>query len=210
MNRSCIVPFFTTAALLIATIGAARTIAQRSPEELAQPLSTIDAEITGWRVTSEQTLDARVLGRLLPTAYLQRTYSKNDADIDVFVAYYAEQKAGESMHSPKHCLPGSGWEIWQHGSADVPVNGKKERINQYGIENSGHRMLMFYWYQSGPRIVASEYMGKILLARDTLTTGRTAAAIVRVAIRDKPGAAEEGAAFAAALIPQVERCFVRH
>jgi hypothetical protein len=39
-------------------------------------------------------------------------------------------------------------------------------------------MLMFYWYQSRNRIVANEYLGKILLAKDTLLTGRTAGSIV--------------------------------
>ena len=32
-------------------------------------------------------------------------------------------------------------------------------------------MLMFYWYQSSTRIFSSEYLGKVLLARDTLLTG---------------------------------------
>jgi len=66
---------------------------------------------------------------------------------------------------------------------------------------------MFYWYQSKGRIVASEYMGKLLLARDTILTGRTAGSIVRFSLPDVPGASEEGVAIAARLIPEVARCF---
>ncbi len=66
---------------------------------------------------------------------------------------------------------------------------------------------MFYWYQSGSRIVASEYLGKLLLARDAVLTGRTAGSIVRISVPDVPGADAEGSAFAAELIPEVERCF---
>jgi hypothetical protein len=68
-------------------------------------------------------------------------------------------------------------------------------------------MLMFYWYQSKTRIVASEYMGKILLARDTLLSGHTAGSIVRIMLPDTPAANAEGVAFATRLIPEVERCF---
>ena len=68
-------------------------------------------------------------------------------------------------------------------------------------------MLMFYWYQSKTRIIASEYLGKIMLARDTIVTGHTAGSIVRIMLPDIPGATEAGTTFIAQLIPQVQRCF---
>src|SRR5688500_6238885 len=98
------------------------------------------------------------------------------------------------MHSPKHCLPGSGWEIWKHDSSLVPINGTQVEVNKYSIQNAGTRMLMFYWYQSKNRIVANEYVGKVLLARDTLLTGRTGGSIARIVIMDKPGAEEHAVA----------------
>ena len=66
---------------------------------------------------------------------------------------------------------------------------------------------MFYWYQSKTRIVASEYLGKVLLARDTVLNGHTAGSIVRIMFPDTPTASAEGVAFATRLIPEVERCF---
>ena len=66
----------------------------------------------------------RVVRALDPTSYLSRTYRKGSNDADLFIAFYAQQRAGESMHSPKHCLPGSGWEIWKHDSAPVPITDK--------------------------------------------------------------------------------------
>jgi len=111
------------------------------------------------------------------------------------------------MHSPKHCLPGAGWEIWNHDSASIPVRGQQVQINKYSIENAGTRMLMFYWYQSKTRIIASEYLGKVMLARDTILTGHTAGSIVRIMLPDTPAASAEGVRFAARLIPEVERCF---
>jgi EpsI family protein len=130
-------------------------------------------------------------------------------DADLFIAFYARQRAGESMHSPKHCLPGSGWEIWDYGSADIPVHGQNVKVNRYSIYHSGDRRVVLYWYQSKTRIVASEYLGKLLLARDALMQNSTAGSIVRIIVPDRPGAVDVARAFAADLAPSIERCFGR-
>src|SRR5262249_5895980 len=125
---------------------------------------------------------------------------------DLFVAFYAQQRAGESMHSPKHCLPGAGWEIWNYASMDIPVNGQIYKINKYSISREGVRSVVLYWYQSKGRIIASEYMGKVLLARDALMQDSTAASIVRVTVPDEPGALDEASSLGAQLILEMQRC----
>src|SRR4029077_3269960 len=135
---------------------------------LTAPLSSISRSIAGYAANDDPPLDEHSLHALQPTSYLQRTYAKGNLRANLFIAFYTQQRAGESMHSPKHCLPGSGWEIWDYGSADIPVNGRTFRVNNYSISHEGERRLVLYWYQSKSRIVASEYMGKVLLARDAL------------------------------------------
>jgi EpsI family protein len=201
--------FFLTVLLLSATQLASRLSERRRSDFLAQPLEKIDMQPTGWRAVSDEALGARVLNKLLPTSYLARTYRKGDRELGLFVAFYAQQRAGESMHSPKHCLPGSGWEIWNYDSALIPEAGRQIKVNKYSIHHGGERMLMYYWYQSRQRIIASEYLGKVLLVRDALVDGRTAGSIVRITIPDVPGASDEAIAFASGLIPQVDQCFGR-
>lgn len=200
-------PYVVTLALLSGTLLLNARFAHRIPEPLAVPLARISPEVHGWQAVRDDQLTAGVLRQLKPTDYLQRTYRKNGVDASVFAAFYEEQRAGESMHSPKHCLPGSGWEIWKHDQAAIPLGGEQLRINKYSIHNSGHRMLMFYWYQSRNRIVASEYMGKVLLARDTLMTGRTSGSIVRVMVPDQPGMEAEGLAISRELMREMQRCY---
>ena len=199
--------FTATAALLGGTILAEGLTSRRIPEPLAVPLAQIDSQIDGWQTFRDEKLPAPTLLALHPTSYLVRTYAKDNVNLGLFIAFYAQQRAGESMHSPKHCLPGSGWEIWRHDSAFIPVNGQEIPVNKYSIENGGTRMLMFYWYQSKSRIFASEYLGKILLARDTMLTGHTAASIVRLMLPDTPGSSEQGVSFAAKVIPEMQRCY---
>ncbi len=200
-------PFAATTALLLGTLALAGITNRRIAEPLAAPLDRLDTHIADWRAVGDRPLDAPSLRALKLTSYLSRTYREDNTQLDLFIAYYAQQRAGESMHSPKHCLPGSGWEIWKHDSASVPVDGTRVEINKYSIENMGTRMVMFYWYQSRSRIVANEYVAKLLLARDTILTGRTGGAIVRITVPDSSGADSAGVAFASELIPRLRRCF---
>jgi EpsI family protein len=199
--------FLITVLLLSGTLLASILSEHRKPDSLAVPLQKIDSEILGWRSERDEQLTANVIQKLDPTSYLSRRYRKGSADLDLFVAYYAQQRAGEAMHSPKYCLPGAGWEIWRHGSEEVAVEGRRVRVNKYSIANAGQRKLMFYWYQGRDRVVASEYMVKILLVRDSLFTGRSAGSIVRIVLPDMPEFSQEGAAFAAQLVGEIHRCF---
>ncbi len=206
--KSSPMKMLVTVVLLAATLLTYRwTELRRHPDSLAYALDTIDREIDGWAVRDTQQLTPRVLGRLLPTSYLSRTYQRANDQLGLFIAFYEQQRAGESMHSPKHCLPGSGWEIWKHETANLVVKGRTIPINKYYIQNGGQRMLVFYWYQSKDRIVADEYYAKVLLIRDTMADGRTAGSIVRITVPDQPGASEQALAFAARIIPEVDHCF---
>jgi EpsI family protein len=153
-------------------------------------------------------LEQSTLQRLFLTDFVSRVYSQAGKQLDLFIAYYAEQRSGESMHSPKHCLPGSGWEIWQYGSVDVPIRGGRSvTVNKYSIHKGSEREVVLYWYQSGSRVIASEYLGKFLLMRDAVLDGRTDGSLVRIVLPDRPGAVEQAVAFAAELIPEVQRCY---
>jgi EpsI family protein len=195
--------------LLAGTLVASKLMAHRRSEMLAQPLATIGRNIAGFSGVDNPAFDAPTLHALNPTSYLSRTYSNGNLNADLFIAFYAQQRAGESMHSPKHCLPGAGWEIWNYDTMEVPAAGRLYTVNKYSISRESERRLVLYWYQSRDRIIASEYLGKLLLARDTLLQNATAASIVRLILPDQPGAPENARTFAGELIRQMQLCFGR-
>jgi EpsI family protein len=201
--------FLLSFVLIGSTLAASKLADRGEPELLQIPLESISSSLAGWEAVSELPLSQRALDRLRPTEILSRVYRRNARRLQLFIAYYAQQRAGEAMHSPKQCLPGAGWEIWKYGSLVTPWNGSGVKINKYGVQKGTTRMLVFYWYQSGSSVIASEYQGKVLLVRDALFTGRTSGALVRFAIPDEPGAEQDGAMFAAALMGELERCFWR-
>jgi EpsI family protein len=201
--------FPITALFLVGTIAALKWSDQPRPQDLIRPLESIQPRIAGWTMTGSNRLSEGVAGRLDATTYLSREYRKDGQSVSLFIAYYAQQRAGESMHSPRNCLPGSGWEILRRETAEIGFWGRPAKINNFSIQNAGQHMLVYYWYQSRHRIVANEYMGKILLVRDAFIDGQTGGSIVRVIAPDTPKMATEVLAFAAAVEQQVQACFGR-
>ncbi len=199
--------YFAVVLMLAVTLAASMAGDLRGPDALAKPLESIDRSIAGWNAFRTLSLTDNVVEKLSPTAYLGRAYRRDGRDLTLFVAYYAQQRGGEAMHSPQACLPGSGWEIRRRTRVWISVQGAPVEVNRFYIRKADQQQVVFYWYQSGRRVIASEYMGKLLLVRDALLEGRTSGAMVRITLPNLPGADETGSAFVANLIPQVQRCF---
>jgi EpsI family protein len=193
--------------LLSLTTAGLRFASARTPGSLAQQLDSIPQNIGGWSGVSDSKLPPNILETLKATTYLQRFYRQSRSELELFVAYYAEQRAGESIHTPKHCLPGGGWEIAEMGTISVPFGGTNAMINNYVVQQGNERLRILYWYHSKSRVVANEYAAKLYLARDSIIRGTTDGAIVRITVKDQPGALDDAVAFAAGVLPNVQKCF---
>jgi len=104
------------------------------------------------------------------------------------------------MHSPKICLPGSGWEIEEPGLAQVQTSRGPVAVNRYVISNAGQKALILYWYQSTNRITADEYVTKLYMIHDGLFYGRAGGSIARIQLPLDPTAEAGGLKFAGELM----------
>ena len=199
------VHFLAAAALLAATSLASSYLQREKPAKPGRPLAAFPATLGEWNLYRTDVIPARVVERLRCTDFLARSYSSRNREASLFIAYYAEQRAGAGTHSPKSCLPGAGWEIWNYATERVDVNGLPETINRYSIQKQQERALVFYWYQNANRIVASEYQEKAHLLFDGLTKRDRAGSLVRVIVPDRPDAQANGVAFAQQVIPEMQR-----
>jgi len=116
--------------------------------------------------------------------YLLRffTDSSSAKGFSVYVGYYAHQRNGKTIHSPKNCLPGSGWEPLSADVRLVLVDGGSVPVNRYVLAQGGQRALVYYWYQGRGRVAASEYQVKWELLRDAAFKSRTEEAMVRIVV----------------------------
>jgi EpsI family protein len=135
--------------------------------------------------------------------YVMRVFERDSTDaFSVYVGYYDYQVQGKSIHSPKNCLPGAGWETLEGGTRTVSVDGRPYAMNRFLLANKGAQALVYYWYQGRGRVEASEYTVKFNLLRDAALHGRTEEALVRIVVpidvRQAPTQAQLAAARARA------------
>lgn len=101
----------------------------------------------------------------------------------LFIAYFASQKYGSQIHSPKHCLPGSGWRIESNQPYALPLPGGMSReVNRLIISDANARQLMLYWFETRGGAIRSEFGLKFDLVKNSLTFQPTDAAIIRLTV----------------------------
>ena len=113
------------------------------------------------------------------------TRDSTDPGFSVYVGYYDYQVQGKTIHSPKNCLPGAGWEAVENGTRTLAVDGGRSvTVNRYFAANTEQRAqaMVYYWYQGRGRVEANEYRVKWNLLRDAAMHGRTEEALVRIVV----------------------------
>ncbi len=142
----------------------------------------------GW-LGQDDPLEARIVSALGVSDYAHRAYMRSGGQpVDLYVGYYKSQRTGETIHSPKNCLPGAGWEPVRAGRLTIPMAAAPTIVvNEYLVEKGPAQYLVLYWYQSHGRVIASEYSGKAWLVFDAITRNRTDAALVRVLTTTRNG-----------------------
>jgi EpsI family protein len=101
--------------------------------------------------------------------------------INLYIVYFPSQRAGDTIHSPEHCLPGAGWtptsreviQLTRTDESSVPVN-------RYVVSKLGERLLVLYWFQAHGRVVASEWSAKYYLIHDSIRMNRSDGGMVRL------------------------------
>lgn len=148
---------------------------------LSKPLVTLPLEVAGWRGQDLQ-LEPRVIKGLGVDDYLNRFYEDQyGKHLSIYIGYYKSQRGGVVIHSPKNCLPGSGWQPVTAGYTRlVQANGKSVIVNLYEIRKGLDRQIVLYWYESHGRIISSEYWAKIYMVLDAIQLHRTDAALIRI------------------------------
>jgi len=184
---------FVLAALLIG--GAALLLQARSRNEVFPPrlpLQQFPAQLGSWTGT-DVAIDQDVLNILGPGDFLLRLY-QNPQDqlktpyIDLFIAYFRSQRAGDTIHSPQHCLPGSGWAPIENQHITLTMPGHEPfPANRYLIAKEDSRQLVLYWFWAHDRGVASEYWAKFYLVADSIKMNRSDGALVRITTPLFPG-----------------------
>lgn len=153
---------------------------------LAAPLASVLPALPGHRISDVKVSDEerRVAGM---SDYVARSYWRDSTlAFTTLVSYYDRQTQGKTIHSPRNCLPGSGWEIVAGGERVIASARGQQVVKRYLLKNGRYTAFAYYWYQGRGRVASNEYRVKWDLLRDAATLGHTEEALVRVVVPISP------------------------
>jgi EpsI family protein len=199
--RTILVPVFLLAQAALVHWATGR---ERAPVPPA--LGSFPSVFGEWRQLSEDPIAADVAGELRADRLLSRTYLSTSLDtantaantstlltstgvvVSLFVAWFQSQRAGASQpHSPKVCLPASGWIPAETGEVTLDTAAGAITVNRYIVVNHAQRDVVLYWYQGPRRVTAGEWAAKLWLVADALRDKRTDTALVRLVAQSGDG-----------------------
>lgn len=171
-----------------------------------EPLSTLPLRV-GEYTGIEETIDAETLDALRADETVYREYrGPSGRPVWLFLGYFGAPQENSQVHSPKHCYPGSGWNIYHESSVDVPFGGHNIHAKGLLITDGQTRQCVVYWFHTDSGVITNEYalkwdqMKSSLLRRSQKSTFIRVSTII-AADEDQTAATQELRGFIDSLAP---------
>jgi len=143
----------------------------------SKSMKSFPTNIGGWEGMRSE-ISSQVLRELDVTDYILMDYMDSSGkNINFYVAYYASQSKGESIHSPESCMRGAGWRFIETGVRKI--DGGIE-VNRSLLANQNRQLVSYFWFPCRGRNLTNGMELKLYNFWDSLTRGRTDGALVRV------------------------------
>lgn len=172
------------------------------PEPLPRPLAEFPVRVGAWRAVHQEQFSQELLAVLRPSDYLSRRYLGPDGKtVNLYIGYHDGAQGSGPIHSPKNCLPGSGWFEIASRPVEFDLDGERVRLTQ-AIYRQGERQELFvYWFMVRGRVLSTEVGLKLAEIANSVRHGQRGASFVRLNLgtQDDPA---EAASIAESFIKQ--------
>ncbi len=149
-----------------------------------KPFTEYPLVVGEWRMSNQSIFSQAILDVLKPTDYLAREYTGADgAKVYLYVGYHNGGPDAGPIHSPKNCLPGSGWFRVSESVEALTVDGVKFNVVRALYQKGDAKDLFLYWFQVRDRALTDEYALKIAETMNSLTDRRRDSSFVRISVR---------------------------
>ncbi|SHJ56305.1 EpsI family protein [Malonomonas rubra DSM 5091] len=148
-----------------------------------QPLDLFPQKVGAWQMTGQARFDERTLEVLRPADYLSRSYRNTDGEqVSLYIGYHDGGPDSGAIHSPRQCLPGSGWNRLDSRVAEVKIAGETVPYVQAIYQKDAEKQLFLYWFQLRDAIVTDEYRMKIEQVKNSIIANRRDSSFIRLSV----------------------------
>ena len=172
-----------SASLLAGALIAPQFLPRGEAVPIRKSLDHFPLRVGDWHARAGTVLDPAALNILKATDHLVRRDEDGAGHtVWLFIAYWASQRTGAQVHSPKNCLPGTGWEPLEASLVTIPLPGASVALtaNRYVVQKEHNQQVVYYWYQSQGKPIAGELGARIEMVRSSILRHRTDGALIRV------------------------------
>lgn len=133
-----------------------------------------------------------VVDILRPDAIFNAIYRNPLGDqIDLFLSYFAGDNVQGGVHSPRNCMPGSGWVILRSEPRTIPIGNGEIPASRLYVKYGELLRVVDFWYITAHGETSNDYMLKFYTMISALRFKPTDVAFVRfVAPADDAGLAQ--------------------
>jgi exosortase D (VPLPA-CTERM-specific) len=176
-------PIFVALAMVLG-LGALQAGIGERPAAVSNrlPFAVFPRQFEGWRGI-DLPVDQSSLKTLNASDYLSVGYDNGKARVDVWVAYYSAQVAGNAVHSPQVCIPGGGWAIESVQQRTIALSDNDSSrplpLQRLIIRRGDDRAMIYYWFVEAGQPIADETAAKIKLLLNAIVANRRDGALVR-------------------------------
>lgn len=148
-----------------------------------KPLNDIPVELEGWTMAGQSRFNAQTLEVLKPTDYLYRVYKDQAGNkVTLYLGYHSGGPESGPIHSPKHCLPGSGWFELSEVRRKIQVANGELPLVEAVYQHGDQKEMFLYYYQVKGKTLSDEYSLKLAEIINSMLYNRRDSAFIRISV----------------------------
>jgi EpsI family protein len=125
------------------------------------------------------------------TTLVRKYSSEGGEDIEFFMGFFRTQQENSQIHSPKHCYPGSGWDIIRENSIELGSGNGAVGARSILLSDGSVKRLVVYLFYINERTITDEFSLKWEQMKLALLGKPQAAAFIRFSVILPSGKEEE-------------------
>ena len=196
--------FLTFLAVLVVTFAFSLLIKFYRPDASTKvDLGQFPLHIDGWDAETLP-LSQNVLDLLDPDAILMAYYTNQEQlAVELFFSYFASENTSGGLHSPRNCLPGSGWVITRSEDHVLQVGARTVPASRMHIKFGAEERIVDFWYITRYGETSNDYTLKFYQMLSALTLRPTDVAFVRLITTTDPRAVAALERFEQLITPEI-------
>ena len=145
-----------------------------------------------------------VMDILNPKAIFSATYTNSQGvEVHLLFDYFVTSGSFGGPHSPRNCLPGSGWVIVDQTERRIDVGSREISAGRLQMRLDQTHRMMDFWYVTNYGETASDYLFKFYSMIGSLALQPREVAFVRFIANDDPTSLQALEELEALLVPEI-------